>query len=233
MKYTKEDCINAIQRFYKENGKIPAKRSFPFFIGCPSYDYIRVYFGSWNTAIIEAGFTPNKYKQGVIRYTKELCIKSIQKFYKEFGKIPHKHEFQYNTKYPDESTVRRLFGTWNNAIEAAGYTPQYSETYGKRTKALDGHLYRSQLEARFVNKFLFNKVEYIIEPKYPEGYNKYYDWYLPELDIYIELDGGCRPPEVMKLKIQINKHLSRDLLVVESTDIIKYNNIEELILSSN
>ena len=226
--WNKEKCIQAIQQFYKENNRIPKTIDFSN-NKYPSYRTVIRYFGSWNKAIETAGFEPNKlskYPQSR-NCNKGTIIKSIQQFYKENNRIPKTIDF-INNKYIGYSTVIKYFNSWNKAIEAAGFKPNIKNIYGIYTKANDGIIYRSRYEAKFVNKFLFNKYKYIIEPKYPNS-NKRYDWYLPELNLYIELDGEIRP-EVIKEKIEINKLLNRNLLVIKTKDIDKYNTLEEMIL---
>ena len=165
----------------------------------------------------------------VIRYTDEQLLNFIRNFVTEQGRIPFYKEFENidKNKHPGARTYPRRFRSWNNAIELAGFTPNIQDGYGTRIEALDGHLYRSVYETNFVNKFLYNKYEYIIEPRYPAPHNKYYDWSIPELDLYIELDGGCRP-EIMKEKVKINKELNRTLLVVEPKDIESFNDLTKI-----
>ena len=80
----------------------------------------------------------------------------------------------------------------------------------------------SRLESTFVNKFLYNKYKYIIEPNYPDSTWRY-DWYIPSLDMYIELFGGLRPERLAE-KIQLNK-----LLIVTKKDIDNNSELEELL----
>lgn len=163
------------------------------------------------------GLLPNHYY--LDRYfSKQEIIASIQHFYKIHGNIPAYRDFYANPHYPHAVTVKEHFGSWNDAIEAAGYIPNIQNGFGYDTFGLDGHLYRSTSEAYFADNYLHKKYEYIIEPKYPSPYNKYYDWYIPLLDLYIELDGGIRP-ETTKDKIEINKLLYRNCLFIATKDI--------------
>ena len=98
--------------------------------------------------------------------SKENIIKCIQNFYKENNRIPQSRDFYLNSKYPSYRTIERIFTSWNNAIEAAGFEPNYNDGYGKRTKAKDGVLYRSQAEVYFVDTFLYEKYIYEYERKY-------------------------------------------------------------------
>lgn len=161
--------------------------------------------------------------KSIIKYSDHELIQYIQDFYKENNRIPQARDFRTKTNYPDSSTFESRFGSWNKAIEAAGFTADYNDGYGFRGKALDGNLYRSKAEIYFCDNYLYGKYKYVVEPKYPEPYNRYYDWYLPELDLYIELDGGLRP-ETIKEKLAINSKLSRNLLVIPIKDI--YNKKE-------
>jgi hypothetical protein len=52
-KYTREDLLEKIMKFYKKHGRIPLKREFN------SFRVFKNEFGSWNKAIIAAGFDPN------------------------------------------------------------------------------------------------------------------------------------------------------------------------------
>jgi len=143
--------------------------------------------------------TTNIYK----KYNKEDVIQVIQSKAKELGRVPTNFDFR-NTggDYPSIGFITKEFGSWLAALNAAGYKPEISELYGRPTIANDGHKYRSKVEADFVNKFLYNQYKYIIEPNYL--YRDYmYDWFIPQLDLYIELDGGVRP-NIIQTKMKIN-----------------------------
>jgi hypothetical protein len=151
-------------------------------------------------------------------YNKEEIINFIKSFVEKEDRIPAARNWRNNSLYPGDAYVAKLFGSWNNAIEAAGFIPNYNDGFGIRSKAKDGILYRSYYEVYFVNNFLYEKEIYKYETKYPEPYNKYYDFYLPEKNLYIEIDGGLRP-HVIEEKIEINKKLGRNLLIISTKDI--------------
>lgn len=221
--WSDEDLISALVNFYKDNGQVPAYNNF---VGnFPSARTIETRFGSWNNAMEKAGFTTvTKYNK---RWSNRDILESIQSFYKEHNRIPECREFELSEQYPNYRTVATRFKSWNVAIEEAGFKPNTQNSLGTNTTAKDGHIYRSKAEATFVDKFLFNKYQYIIEPKYPEPYIRYYDWYVNDLNIYIELDGGIRP-NITKEKININKKLHRCCLFIPIKAIDIYRTIEEL-----
>lgn len=149
-------------------------------------------------------------------YSKQEVIGAIQAFAKEHGRIPQYRDFGPDDhRYPSTGPVKRLFGTWNKAIAAAGFEPNIQTGFGIPTYGKDGHLYRSKAEANFANKYLFEQYDYQIEPHYPAPHSDWmYDWYVCDLDLYIELDGGLRPWRMLE-KIAFNKELGRECLVIE------------------
>ena len=154
----------------------------------------------------------------------EECIQAIHDFCAEYGRIPQQRDFnKTDGKYPAAGTVSRLFGSWNKGIEAASYTPSMRSGLGILTIGKDGHQYLSKMEAYFCDKYLFEQYNYEIEPHYPAPHSAWkYDWYLPTLDLYIELTGGLRP-ERMREKIAFNEELGRKCLVVNIENINKIN----------
>ena len=219
--WTDDEIIQSIKLFVEEHGRVPLMTDFQNSGGqYPSASTVQRYFSSWNDAIEAAGFKPNQIKK---EWTNDETIESIQLFVGEHGRVPQEIDFQKsNGKYPSFRTVQKQFDSWNKAIEAAGFEADYNNGFGTRTKGKDGRLYRSKAEAYFADNFLFGQYKYDKEePKYPKPYNNLrYDWYLYELDCYIELDGGIRP-DVIPKKIEINKDLGRNLLVIPAKDIYK------------
>jgi hypothetical protein len=225
-KWTKELIITAIQTFYLENNKVPIYKDFTKNPRYPSHSMVTKYFETWNKGIEAAGLTvinksPNKPYYDC---SKEGLILAIKRFYIENNKVPIIKDFNKNPSYPTADAIKKCFGSWNAGIEAAGLAINTSGTYGIVTIGLDKHLYRSRAEAYFVDNYLFGRYEYIIEPKYPNA-NKMYDWYIPSLDLYIELDGELRP-ETIKEKIEINKQLNRKCLFIKTKDIYKGHTFE-------
>lgn len=118
-KYTKEMGIEAIQMFHKENNRPPMARDFLNNPRYPSWVTIRSLFGSFNNGIIVAGYKPNEPNKAV--YTKDMCTDAIKRFVKQNGRIPTESDFTDNIDYPSDSTIWRLFGSWNKAIEDSGF----------------------------------------------------------------------------------------------------------------
>lgn len=218
-----ESILNCIKLFYDENGRSPKQRDFQKNIKYPNVTTVQNYFGSWNKALIMAGMPLNNN----FIWSKETIIKAIQDFYKKHNRIPTARDFVGNIEYPGKTTIATHFITFNKAIEASGFTPNVNSGYGTPTKSKDNNTYLSHLEAYFVDNYLFEKYNYIYEPKYNNGWK--YDFYLPELDLYIELTGGLRP-ERFQEKIEFNKLFNINCVAIKSSDVYKKDfNLERLI----
>lgn len=127
-------------------------------------------------------------------YSKYKLIKGIRRFVKEEGRIPTKNEFSKNPLYPNHATLRDYFGTWNNAIKAAGYEPHKRWFILKNSKTLqakDGHLCNSFSEIIIDNWFYKNNIHHEREYPYPE---KRYRCDFVINDIFIEFFGLAYAP---------------------------------------
>lgn len=152
-------------------------------------------------------------------WNKESCIAALKKFVNLFGRIPTVDDFNtFDLSYPVQRTLVIYFGSFNKAIEAAGFVPNTQNGFGINTQAKDGKIYRSTPEAYFVDNFLFEKYQYEYEKPYGNGC--FYDFYLPELDLHIELDGGLRPQRIQE-KIEFNRKNKINCLVIKTEEIYK------------
>lgn len=117
---TKEQYIKELQDFSKRIGKVPTK------VDCqrerfPIITYQRN-FGTWNKALIAAGLEPNK---GGSIYTKEQLVQLIQKKYNELESVPTLIQMEVSL-----SVFKKHFGSWNKALETAGFKP-YTQNKGR------------------------------------------------------------------------------------------------------
>lgn len=100
------------------------------------------------------------------------------------------------------------------------------------TKGLDGITYRSAAEAYFCDNYLYNNFNYEVESSYPSPYDDMlYDWFLTDVNIYIELDGGLRP-ETTKNKISINNKLNRLCLFIDTNTIFDKEYIKQILVDT-
>lgn len=84
-------------------------------------------FGSWNSAVEEAGFEPNTTAE---KYTEEELLKHIQGLYDELGCVPRMKDMRNAESRPSEAPFRRVFGSWSMAVEQAGFTSRGNQGGG-------------------------------------------------------------------------------------------------------
>ena len=90
----------------------------------PSQSTVRQRFGTWNTAIVAAGLVPYT-SGGQANWTHWDVVACIRRHFHQHGRTPTSIEWHRATPgRPNLSAVKRLFGTWNNAIRVAGYVPR-------------------------------------------------------------------------------------------------------------
>lgn len=56
-------------------------------------------------------------------WTRESCIEAVQDFHRRNGYQPVSNEAVARHALPSWIVVKRLFGSWNALIEAAGFRP--------------------------------------------------------------------------------------------------------------
>ena len=124
---------------------------------------------------LELGKTPEAERKSAEArriYTKEKLIQKIREFAERHSRPPTKNEFINDPSCPDYVTYRDYFGTWNNAIKAAGYEPNerwFTQRNSRDLYAKDGHLCKSISEI-IIDDWLFeNNISHEREKLYPEG----------------------------------------------------------------
>lgn len=104
-----------------------------------------------------------KCRSDALTISKESLIDRIRKFYQVHERIPVKREMWGIYK-----PARKYFGTWNNAIEAAGFNPN-PVMFAKHQIANDGHVCDSLAE-KIIDDYLFEKgIVHERNVSYPEG----------------------------------------------------------------
>lgn len=125
------------------------------------------------------------YKATHPLYSKNKLISIIQSFYSEYTRIPTYKEFEKDVKYPHPHNYKHHFGSWNQAIEIAGFESN-KRLLGYVVTAKDGHICHSFAEL-MIDDYLFEKgIDHVKEVKYP-GSKKKADWLVG--NTYIEYFG--------------------------------------------
>lgn len=163
------------------------------------------------------------FRQGLTSYTTESVIFLIQLFSRQHGRIPIRNEMGGLNRL-----ARRFFGTWNKAIEAAGYDPN-PVMFAKHYLAKDGHKCDSMAE-KIVDDWLYErKIEHHVHVPYPWNNGMKCDFFVG--DTWIEifgLEGNVKRYDVLKKeKLKLVKQYKLKLLRLSLKDVYSKNKIEE------
>lgn len=113
-RYTSKMLIKRIKDFYIKNERIPLKREFN------SFHIYRQHFGSWNNAIVKAGFTPNPCSaRRYIARDGHTCDSLAEKMIDDFLSEHHvKHE--RSVPYPNYNRFKTDFVITRTFVEYFG-----------------------------------------------------------------------------------------------------------------
>lgn len=104
-----------LRRLTKELGKTPSQLDMTDHGQHGSETYTRR-FGSWNGAVEAAGLDPNPDRQ---KRSREELLADLRDAADDLGRSPTRREMEDYTE-ADVITFRNRFGSWNEALEAAG-----------------------------------------------------------------------------------------------------------------
>lgn len=147
-------------------------------------------------------------------FPKDKIIEEIHKFFKKNGRIPFKSEFEHH------HSARNQFGTWNNAIIAAGYEPN-PVRFAKKYVAKDGHVCDSMAE-KIIDDWLFKRnIKHRINVPYPGNKGYTVDFRVGNKWIeYFGLSGELKRYDVLKRrKIKLAKEFKLDLVKIYPNDL--------------
>jgi len=115
-KLTRKDLIEQLHDLSEKLGRTPQYDDLQEYPTYPSTKPYVCEFGSWNKALKAAGFDLN-YQPSVS--DKEI-ITALQSMADDLGQTPSVTEWREMEDVPGVTTIARRFGTWIDAIDAAG-----------------------------------------------------------------------------------------------------------------
>lgn len=128
--YTRQQLIDKLRQWTKENGRIPLQIDFTNNPKYPNAHKYRDEFGTWNNALIESGIG---IRQGYThKYTRQELIDILQQWIKENGRIPTSTDFNDDPNLSAINTYIREFGSWNKALIETGFKPNDHNTRGRQ-----------------------------------------------------------------------------------------------------
>jgi hypothetical protein len=136
---SKQHCIDALREVAEKLDKSPSQKEYKQDKkdDHPSYWTIQKKFGSWNKAKEAADlsvFADSRDNS----HTKQDCIDAVQEVAETLDKSPSVSEYKRHKKekHPSYITIRKKFGNWNKAKEAAGLST-FAKSSGNKTPAVD------------------------------------------------------------------------------------------------
>lgn len=166
--------------------------------------------------------TPKCRFESENRLSKESVLREIKEFFVKWGRIPIKYELPTLS-----SRGRRVFGTWNKAISAAGFVPN-QVVFSKKFTANDGHICDS-LSEKIVDDWLFvRNIKHEVHVRYPWNNHMSADFKVGEH--WIELFGLTgqlkRYDSLMEEKLKLVKEYKLKLISLYLSDIFPVSNLD-------
>ncbi|MBI2599352.1 hypothetical protein HYW43_00330 [Candidatus Daviesbacteria bacterium] len=155
--------------------------------------------------------------------SREEIINRIKRFYSNYGRVPLKREFWGIYK-----PARKYFGTWNKAIEAAGFKPN-PIMFADNCIANDGHKCNSIAE-KTIDDYLFQRdIVHERNIPYPKGLYTADFKIGKKLVEYFGLSGEHRRyDELKRIKKRIAKKYQLGLIEIYPKDLYPHNQLEKI-----
>jgi hypothetical protein len=113
----------------------------------PNATRVQQVFGSWNTMIVEAGYTPRRRGGRPSFYTREKATEILFQWAYDHGRLPTTKDWKLaSPDRPSRDQITLLFGSWNAFIVAAGYEPE------KKYRTMHGYSMQAENIRRWRNK---------------------------------------------------------------------------------
>jgi len=118
--WTAPEMLVALRRFAARCGRAPTAREWPRLCADhPSAAMVSAAFGSWHAGLRAAGLAPRRPG----RWTDPDICAALRRLAAELGRTPHRSDLHAGDCVPGHTTVRRHYGTLENALRAAGLQP--------------------------------------------------------------------------------------------------------------
>lgn len=134
-KYTGEELIEQLQTITGDDDTPPTSNEFLQHPDTATLMPVYRVFDSWENFVQTAGYEPRTTRSK--KYTNEELIEQIQLVGEDVGGRPTSKQFREHPDTTNSTVVYEYFGSWNNAVEAAGYERKYETRSYSREELLD------------------------------------------------------------------------------------------------
>jgi len=122
--WTRDRAIVALQAFSQQTGRPPLARDLGVATQTPSHSYLRGEFGSVRQARDAAGVgQPTPLEQD-----SEAAVDALQQAAEQLGQSPTERLYSGLGMVPSARLIRLQFGSWQQALTAAGLGPTRTRT---------------------------------------------------------------------------------------------------------
>jgi hypothetical protein len=118
--YNREMLLETLRQLADQLGRAPTTRELVEY-GLPCQATYTARFGSWAAALAEIGLQP----KGSRLYERDELLDVLREVAEELGHPPTHAELWEREGLPRPTTYEYRFGSWNQALEAAGLTPPH------------------------------------------------------------------------------------------------------------
>jgi hypothetical protein len=119
--YEREELLAILQRLARELDQAPAHSDLEK-RGLPRVKTFARCFGSWREALATIGLRP---RAGGRKYKRDELPRILQELAEELGRPPTQKELDAREGIPHSSTYKYHYGSWSEALRAAGLEPHY------------------------------------------------------------------------------------------------------------
>jgi hypothetical protein len=118
--YDREMLLEALRQLADRLGRAPTKAEVDQQGAACAKTYAN-HFGSWTAALAEIGLQP----RGSRLYERDELLSALRDLAEELGHLPSQAELWEREGLPRPTTYKYRFGSWNQALGAAGLKPSH------------------------------------------------------------------------------------------------------------
>lgn len=191
-KHTKETLSLIVKNYRAENGRLPTASK----LSATLVKLAQKFYGTWNRFLLEEFGEQNQRRYADEFSDKEL-LDTISNYVQKYQRIPSREEFDGKTKnmpYWESFTTRFGHKKWSEIIGLALVNNPNIKIYHNRKNGFgkiilyNNNVFLSRHEYLIAKYLTENNIKFEKEVEY-ENCTFVFDFYLPELDVYVEYYG--------------------------------------------